>query len=283
MGTAGAQDPFEWRVLRAGGFRLDGGGMFGIIPKSMWSKWVEPDAENRIGLAMNCVLLERPGAGPGGRPLRVLVECGAGGKWGGKERAIYAFETAPDGSVRTVEHALAEAGVVPAEIDHVVLTHLHFDHAGGLTRLGPGGEPEPVFPNARVHVQRGEWEDALANRSTMTRTYLRTHLDPVARQVVLHEGAAEPLPGLRLIPAPGHTWHHQAVAWYDREGTVCFPGDVMPTVHHAHPASSLGYDMLPYDTMHTKRMLLERADAGHWRLVLDHEPGECVIRRPVSS
>lgn len=281
MGTAGAQDLFEWRVLRAGGFRLDGGGMFGIIPKTMWSKWVEPDAENRIGLAMNCVLLERPG--PGGRPLRVLVECGAGGKWGEKERAIYAFETAPDGSVRTVEHALAEAGVAPAWIDHVVLTHLHFDHAGGLTRPGPGGEPEPVFPNARIHVQRGEWEDALANRSTMTRTYLRTHLDPVAERVTLHDGAAEPVPGLRLIHAPGHTWHHQAVLWHDAHGTVCFPGDVMPTIHHAHPASSLGYDMLPHDTMLTKRKLLERADAGGWRLVLDHEPGECVIRRPVSS
>ena len=283
MGTAGAQDLFDWRVLRAGGFRLDGGGMFGILPKAMWSKWVEPDAENRIGLSMNCVLLERAGAGPGGRPLRVLVECGAGGKWTDKERAIYAFESASDGAVRTVEHALAEAGVAPDSIDHVVLTHLHFDHAGGLTRLAPGGDPERVFPNADVHVQRGEWEDALANRSTMTRTYLRTHLDPIAHRVVLHDGAAEPLPGLRVVPTPGHTWHHQAVTWSDAHGTVCCPGDVMPTVHHAHPASSLGYDMLPYDTMLTKRALLGRADAGRWRLVLDHEPGECVIRRPVSS
>jgi glyoxylase-like metal-dependent hydrolase (beta-lactamase superfamily II) len=283
VGTAGAQDLFEWRVLRAGGFRLDGGGMFGIIPRSMWSRWVEPDAENRIGLAMNCALLERDGAGPGGRPLRVLVEAGAGGKWGDKERAIYEFERAPDGSVRTVEHALAEAGVDPASIDHVVLTHLHFDHAGGLTRTGAAGVLEPVFPNARIHVQRGEWEDALGNRSTMTRTYLRTHLDPVADRVTLHDGAAEPVPGLLLRPAPGHTWHHQAVTWRDALGTVCYPGDVMPTVHHAHPSSSLGYDMLPYRTMLTKRELLEEADAGRWRLVLDHEPGECVVARPVSS
>lgn len=283
MGTAGAQDLFDWRVLRAGGFRLDGGGMFGIIPRSMWSRWVEPDSENRIGLAMNCVLLERAGAGPGGRPLRVLVEAGAGGKWGAKERAIYAFREQPDGSVRTVEHALLEAGVAPGSIDHVVLTHLHFDHAGGLTRLGPAGEPESVFPNARIHVQRGEWVDALAGRSTMTRTYLRTHLDPVAGQVTLHDGAAEPIPGLRIVPAPGHTWHHQAVAWTDALGTVCYPGDTMPTVHHTHPAASLGYDMLPFESMLTKRALLAEADAGGWRLVLDHEPGECVVTRPVSS
>ena len=276
---AGAQDSFEWRVLRAGGFRLDGGGMFGIIPKAMWSKWVEPDAENRIGLAMNCVLLERPGAGTGGRPLRVLVECGAGGKWSAKERAIYAFEQAAGGAVRTVEDALREAGVAPESIDHVVLTHLHFDHAGGLTRLGAGGDPEPVFPNARIHVQRREWEDALANRSTMTRTYLRSHLDPVAGQVELHDGESAPLAGLVLLPTPGHTWGHQSVLWHDASGSVCYPGDLMPTVHHAHPASSLAYDMLPHDTMLTKAAFLERADRECWRLVLDHEPGECVMAR----
>ena len=256
--------------LCTGSFRLDGGGMFGLIPKTMWSQWITPDGENRIALATRSLLVES-------RDGLVLVEAGCGDKWSDRERAMYALER------RTAVDALAELGVDPRDIAHVVLTHLHFDHAGGLTRPGPGGEPEPVLPNARIHVQRGEWEDALANRSTMTRTYLRTHLDPVAERVTLHDGAAEPVPGLRLIHAPGHTWHHQAVLWHDAHGTVCFPGDVMPTIHHAHPASSLGYDMLPHDTMLTKRKLLERADAGGWRLVLDHEPGECVIRRPVSS
>lgn len=270
----------RWRVLRAGGFRLDGGGMFGLIPRTMWSRWMEPDADNRIGLSMNCVLLELGGAGP---PRRVLVETGAGSKWTAKEEAIYLFDRAADGGVRTVEHALAEQGVDPASIDDVVVTHLHFDHAGGLTRPGPRGEPVPAFPNARVHVQRQEWVDALANRSTMTRTYLRANLDPVAELVVLHEGEAEPVPGVRVRPAPGHTWGQQMVLWRDSQGTVCFPGDLMPTIHHAHPASSLGYDMLPYETMLAKRAMLAEADAEGWRLVLDHDPGECVVRRGGAS
>jgi len=243
--------------------------MFGLIPKTMWSQWTEADAHNRIALATRSLLVES-------RDGLVLIEAGYGDKWSDRERAMYELER------RTAVDALAELSVDPRDIAHVVLTHLHFDHAAGLTRAGAAG-PEPVFPNARIHVQRQEWNDALANRSTMTRTYLRTHIDPIADRLELHQGEAEVVAGVRVMPAAGHTWGHQVVVWRDAEGTVCYPGDVMPTVHHAHPASSLGYDMLPYDTMLTKRTLLGRADAGRWRLVLDHEPGECVIRRPVSS
>jgi glyoxylase-like metal-dependent hydrolase (beta-lactamase superfamily II) len=271
--------PSSWKVLRAGGLRLDGGGMFGLIPRSMWGRWMPPDADNRIGLAMNCVLLERHGEGGGGRVRRTLVEAGAGAKWTDKERAIYEFARAPDGGVRTVEHALAEIGVDPSTIDDVVVTHLHFDHAGGLTRLAADGTPEAVFPRARIHVQRQEWTDALANRSTMTRTYLRTHLDPIADRVVTHQGEAEVAVGVRVMPAAGHTWGHQIVMWRDEQGMVCYAGDVIPTRHHVHLSASLGYDMLPYQTMLTKRALLEVADREGWRLVLDHEAGDCVMQR----
>ena len=268
---------YSWRILRAVGLRLDGGGMFGLIPKSMWSKWIEPDADNRIGLAMNCVLLER--ATSSGVVDRILVESGAGSKWTAKDEAIYLFERAADGRVRTVEHALAEIGVDPASITDVILTHLHFDHAGGLTRLGANGALELVFPNARVHVQRQEWLDALANKSTMSRTYLPANLEPLHSRIALHDGDAEPIPGIRVRAAAGHTWGHHMVLWNDGKGTVCFPGDTMPTIHHAHPATSLGYDMLPYQTMLTKRAMLADADREHWRLVLDHESGDCVVQR----
>jgi glyoxylase-like metal-dependent hydrolase (beta-lactamase superfamily II) len=113
----------------------------------------------------------------------------------------------------------------------------------------------------------------------MTRTYLRTHIDPIADRLELHQGEAEVVAGVRVMPAAGHTWGHQVVVWRDAEGTVCYPGDVMPTIHHAHLSASLGYDMLPYQTMLTKRALLELADQESWRLVLDHQPGECVARR----
>jgi glyoxylase-like metal-dependent hydrolase (beta-lactamase superfamily II) len=134
-----------------------------------------------------------------------------------------------------------------------------------------------VFPNARVHVQRTEWNDALANKSTMTRTYLRTHLEPIAGVVELHDGMATPLDRIALIPTPGHTWGHQSVLVLpDRSDAssppVLFAGDVCPTIHHAHPAASLGYDMLAYDAMLSKREILGRAAREEWRLAFDHDP-----------
>jgi glyoxylase-like metal-dependent hydrolase (beta-lactamase superfamily II) len=150
-----------WKVLRAGGFRLDGGGMFGLIPRTMWSRWMPPDADNRIGLSMNCVLIERAGEGGGGRVRRTLVETGAGGKWTPKEEAIYEFQRAADGRIRTIEHALAEIGVDPSSIDDVVVTHLHFDHAGGLLSAWDAEvAPKLVFERAQYVVGQGAWERA---------------------------------------------------------------------------------------------------------------------------
>jgi glyoxylase-like metal-dependent hydrolase (beta-lactamase superfamily II) len=167
----------------------------------------------------------------------------------------------------------------------VVLTHLHFDHAAGLTRFNAGGEAVPVFPNAQIYVQRTEWEDALANKSTMTRTYLRNHLDPIAKQVKVIESdhardaqATEILPGIHVWPMPGHTWGQQAVRFDDGKGVVCFPGDVLPTVNHAGLAFSLGYDMLPYENMQQKQSLLQRAAVEAWRIALDHERGHPIVR-----
>jgi glyoxylase-like metal-dependent hydrolase (beta-lactamase superfamily II) len=256
-----------WRttVLRAGGFRLDGGGMFGLIPKTFWSTWIRADADNRIGLACNCLLL-RDGS------RTVLVETGYGDKWTAKERGVYQF------AERTVVDALRDEGIEPDAIDEVVLTHLHFDHAAGLTRTGPDGAPKLVFPNARVHVQRQEWLDALANRSTMTKTYLPSHLAPIAERVVLADGAAEVLPGIVVRPLVGHTWGQQGVFVRSADGVVVFPGDLMPTVHHVHLSASMGYDMLPYDSMVTKREFLAEASGEGWMLVLDHEPGTPVVR-----
>ena len=244
--------------LRTGSFRLDGGGMFGLIPKTMWSQWMQPDALNRVALATRSLLLES-------RDGLVLVEVGYGDKWDEKSRAMYELES------RTVVDALAELSVDAREIAHVVLTHLHFDHAAGLTRVIEHGLAS-VFANARVHVQRQEWADALANKSTMTKTYFRSHLDPVASQMELHEGECQPLDGITLLPTIGHTWGHQSVLVTTAAERVLFAGDACPTVHHAHPAASLGYDMLAYDSMCSKRALLGRAMAENMRIALDHDP-----------
>ncbi|MHC4991110.1 MAG: MBL fold metallo-hydrolase [Planctomycetota bacterium] len=256
---------YQWTLLRAGSLRLDGGGMFGVVPRPIWSRLTEVDEQNRIPLQTNCLLLD----GDGGR---ILIETGFGDKWTDRERGFYDLEH------RTVVDALAERSVAVAEIEHIVLSHLHFDHAAALTRLGGSGEPVSTFPNATIHVQQREWDDARANRSTMTRTYLESHLRPIADQVRCVDGEAEILPGVRVMPLPGHTWGQQGICFDDAEGTVCFPGDVMPTANHVGPAFSMGYDMLPYDNMLTKQALLERACAERWRLALDHEPGEAVVR-----
>jgi len=167
---------------------------------------------------------------------------------------------------------------MPEQIDHVIVTHLHFDHAAGLTTKTVPDTVFPTFPKATIHVQAREWHDALANKSTMSRTYLREHLDPIKDHVKLVDGESEILPGLSVWPMPGHTWGQQAVRFNDGHGVVCFPGDVIPTVNHAGLPFSLGYDMEPYTNMLSKKALLGRANFEDWRLVLDHEPGLPVVR-----
>ena len=256
---------WSWQLLRAGGFRLDGGSMFGVVPKVLWTRLTEPDQRNRIPLQTNCLLLRR-------EQETVLVETGYGGKWTDKDRDIFALES------RTIVDALHEVEVDPMQVTSVIVTHLHFDHAGGLTHLDADGNAVSTFPNASIHVQATEWEDAIANKSTMTKTYLRSHLDPVAEQIEPVDGAVEILEGVHVWPMPGHTWGQQAVRFRDPRGTVVYAGDVMPTIHHVGAAFSMGYDMLPYENMRSKLALLSRAAAESWRLVLDHEPGDPVVR-----
>lgn len=197
---------YTFRLLRAGEFRLDAGSMFGLIPRSVWSRSVATDDKGRITVQHNCLLLERaegtrtnsdqPTARP---PTRVLIEVGTGDKLDAKMRDVFALQN------RSILDALAEAHTTPESIDAVVVSHLHFDHAGGLTRLpragetpawacppnddGGGGSSQrggcvPTFPNAKVYVQEREWRDALVNRSVMTKTYYPDHLHPIAHQIV---------------------------------------------------------------------------------------------------
>lgn len=294
---------YDWRLLRAGAFKLDGGAMFGLVPRAVWSRAVEPDDRGRIPVQHNCLLLERAGHGPG--PKLVVIEVGSGNKLDARSRDIFAMED------RSIVEALHEADCRPEDVGAVVVTHLHFDHAGGLTRrcrtgerpewTGPGAGGESAvmrtFPNATIHVQEREWGDALAQRSVMTRTYFRDHLEPVREQIRLVDSprpfptgyvpdrdelpllpleyrTSDILPGLRVVLTPGHTWGQQAVLFQDtRQRTIVFVPDVMPTAAHVGAAYSLGYDVEPYTSMITRHWLLEEAATRDWLLVLDHEPG----------
>ena len=250
--------------------------MFGIIPRVVWMKWFPAsgdgaiDAANRMPLQQNGLLLES-----GGR--LVVVEVGIGDKFGAKEAAMYSQACRPDGRPRAVHDALAEHGARPEDVNAVIVTHLHFDHAGGLTRLDPAHPDRPrlTFPNAEIFVQRREIEDALAGRSTMNKTYLPGHLTPEVRERFRPvDGEREVLAGITVFPTPGHTWGQQCVRFADRKGrTVCFVNDVMPTARHARPTTNLSYDVEPYTSMLERAKLLERAERERWTLVLDHEDG----------
>lgn len=295
---------YSWRLLRAGRFKLDGGSMFGLVPRVVWSRTVQPDDRGRITVQHNCLLLEA--SGPTDGPKLVLIETGTGDKLDDKSRDIFDLER------RSILDALHEADCRPEDIGLVTATHLHFDHAGGMTRLARAGESPDwtgpgsagtdhgvklTFPNARIVGQRREWDDALANRSVMTRTYFRDHLEPLRDRISLVDSPRPyPLgstpdrgqppiaavaqretqiaPGISVFLVPGHTWGQQAIKFTDPAGrTVVFTPDVMPTVHHLGAAYSLGYDVEPYTSMISRQWLLGEAADGGWLLVLDHELG----------
>lgn len=246
---------WNWKILDAGNFRLDGGSMFGVVPKALWSKLVEPDSKNRIPQACNCVLLEKDGK-------RVLIECGYGAGWTDHEVDMYAMNG------KTIFDALKENEVDPSSIDTVILTHLHFDHAAGIELL----------PNANVVLQAQEWEDANNGRSTMRKTFLKRFLDSIRPRMTLLDGSQELFEGIHVTNRIGHTWGIQTVEFQDQQGTVCFCSDVMPTCNHVGLSYSMGYDMLPWDNMETKRALLEQACDEQWRMVLYHESDTPIVR-----
>jgi glyoxylase-like metal-dependent hydrolase (beta-lactamase superfamily II) len=264
--------------------------MFGVIPRVIWSRAVAVDEAGRIEVGQNCLLLEG-----GGR--RVLIEAGSGNKFDAKSRGIFGL------TEYSVIDAMAEAGVRCEGVGHVIPTHLHFDHCGGLTRKTAGSDGiTPTFVNAEVIVQRREWADANANRSVMTRTYLRENLDPVAERVrlidspppfpaghvperdelpptPLAERITTVLPGIDVFNVPGHTWGQQAVRFTDARGrTVVFTPDVLPTAHHVGAAYNMAYDVEPYLSTVTRRWFLEEAVTGGWLLVPVHDPGHAMYR-----
>jgi glyoxylase-like metal-dependent hydrolase (beta-lactamase superfamily II) len=277
---------YKWQLLRAGPLRLDGGGMFGVVPKAVWNRTVPCDEIGRIECAHNCLLLQ-PAAADARSPKQVLIEVGSGDKFDERNRKIFGL-----GDYSIID-AIRDAGSSCEAVDHVIVSHLHFDHAGGLTRAP---DARSTFPNATIHVQRREWQDATANRSVMTRTYLRENLAPIREQLrlidspppfppghlpqrddlpatTLAERETEILPGIRVFNIPGHTWGQHAIKFTDDRGrTVVFSADLLPTANHVGAAYNMAYDVEPFISTVTRRWFLKEATANDWLLVLDHEP-----------
>lgn len=254
-------------LLDAGPLKLDGGAMFGLIPKTLWQRGCPADEDNRIQLACNSLLVTWPEA----PERRLIVETGPGNKYTAKEQRIFALDP-----THWLGATLARRGIDPATITDVVLTHLHFDHAGGLTQR-VGEQVVFTFPNAIAHVQQQEYDDAQRNHSVMTATYRPENLALPAERWRLAEGDVDILPGVRVVATPGHTRGHQSVIISGRRRKLVFAGDLMPTRHHVGPPYNMAYDLLPLDNRETKRRMLAWIVAEDALLVLDHDPDTPVV------
>lgn len=246
--------------------------MFGVVPKPLWSRQIPPDDRNRISLALRCLLIEHDDE-------LVLVDTGVGNKENEKFADIYGIENAGREGPTQLEDAILAAGHRPEDIGYVINTHLHFDHAGGNTALLDDAEgPVPAFPNADYVVQEKELEFAMHTNERTAGSYFRPNFEPIRTAGSWHlvMGETELLPGIRLVPTPGHVPYHQSVVISDGGQTACFLGDLVPTSRHLPLPWIMGYDLEPMVTLETKRTLLAKADAEDWILVFEHDPERAV-------
>lgn len=253
---------FEIYPVTDGRFRLDGGAMFGVVPKVLWEKCCPADERNRIALALNCLLIRAHGK-------NILVDTGLGSKENGKFQDLFAIDRTPP-----LYDSLKQLGLTSEDIHLVVNTHLHFDHAGGNTIRDAQGEVLPAFPKAKYFVQRGEYEDAARANERTKASYRRENFTPVAHvnQWEFLDGDTELLPGISAVVTQGHTRCHQGVK-IESEGKVAFYlGDLIPTVSHLPLPYIMGYDLYPLQTLETKRWILDRALDEKWLLVFEHDP-----------
>jgi glyoxylase-like metal-dependent hydrolase (beta-lactamase superfamily II) len=260
-------------TLEGGRQRLDGGAMFGVVPRPLWQTRAVPDERHRIPLAMRCLLVEHPDG-------LVLIDTALGNKEDRKFLDIYGVENSGLEGATQLEDALASAGFLPTDVRWVINTHLHFDHAGGNTTIDPELENDPrrhvrpAFPNATYVVQRGELEFARHTNERTRASYFPSNFEPVAAahrwQTV--EGDREILPGISVRLTPGHVPFHQSVLVQDRGETAVFVADLIPTTAHLPLPWIMGYDLEPLRTLESKRALLRDAVAGGWRLLFEHDP-----------
>jgi glyoxylase-like metal-dependent hydrolase (beta-lactamase superfamily II) len=258
----------RWRVhaIQAGGQRLDGGAMFGVVPKPLWERRIAADERNRIPMGMRCLLVEHDDG-------LVLIDTGAGNKETQKFYDIYGIENSGAGGRTALEDGVRAAGHDPAQVSLVVNTHLHFDHAGGNTFRDEGGALRLAFPNARYVVQAGEYAYATHTNERTAASYFPHNFQPVldAGRLDLVDGEREILPGVRVLPTPGHTPHHQSILITSAGESAFFAADLIPTHAHLPLPWIMGYDVEPLVTLESKRWVLARAAAEGWLVVFEHD------------
>ncbi len=253
---------FEISIVRECTFKLDGGAMFGVVPKTLWNKLSPADDLNRILMTCNLLLIDTGSK-------KVLIETGMGDRWTEKERDRFELKTLVNSS-----EMLKSVGVKNEEIDVVIISHLHFDHAGGATRL-ENGKLVPTFPNAKYYVQKGEWEFAHNANPRARASYRSDDYEPLNLngQIVFMDGNTEVVPGIWAKLTGGHTTHHQIVYFESLDQKGVFFADLMPTKSHVTPPWVMGYDHFPLASCDQKTKWLADASAEKWLVVFDHEIG----------
>ena len=258
----------RWTIhaLQAGGQKLDGGAMFGVVPKPLWERRIPADERNRIQLGMRCLLIEHD-AGP------ILIDTGSGNKENDKFHDIYGIENAGRTGRTMLEDALSEAGFSTDDVRIVISSHLHFDHAGGNSYRDAAGVIRPTFPKARYIIQRGEYEYATHTNERTAASYFPNNFVPVrdAGLIDFVDGEREIVPGVRVIPTPGHVPYHQGVLIESEGERAFYLADLAPTQAHLPLPWIMGYDVEPLVTLETKRRILARAVAEEWLVVFEHD------------
>ncbi len=249
----------ELIILSDGTYQLDGGAMFGVVPKTLWEKRIKADERNLLTLGLNSLLI-RDGK------QTVLVETGIGPKLNEKSREIHKNQM-------LLLDSFERTGVSPDEIDIVINTHLHFDHCGWNTHYDNDGKPQPTFPNATYYAQQGELDHAHEQHERDRVSYLTDNYDPLVRsgQMRLLSGNAEIAPGISVEVYPGHTRDLQAVTVRSGGHVVCYISDLIPTSHHLDPTWVMGYDLYPLDSIDNRHRFYKRAIPEKWLVVFTHD------------
>ncbi len=253
---------YSLHAIETGRFALDGGAMFGVIPKVLWSRSNPSDDKNRIELALRTLLLK-------GNNRTILIDTGVGEKLDEKLSRIYSI----DRTKMNLQNGLAEYGVRFEDISDVILTHLHFDHTGGTTYI-ENGEIKPTFPNADFYVQEEHWDWAMNPAEKDRASFMKGNFAPVEQsgQLKKLEGPGELFPGIEIMVMYGHTLGMQVVKISDERNTLLYCADLMPTASHIPLPWVMAYDNNPLTTIEEKKRILPQAVKENWILFFEHDP-----------
>ncbi len=258
---------YKLHVVNSGSFALDGGAMFGIIPKSLWQKSNPPDEKNRIPLVTRNLLLTS-------ESKKILIDTGMGDKWDVRSKEIYRI----DQSENSMESSLKSIGITPEGITDVILTHLHFDHAGGGVKH-ENGKFIPAFPNAKYHVQKRNYEWAVSPSERDSGSYIKKNFIPLMDEGVLNliDGEQNFDNEIEFMIVNGHTFAQQILKISDSSNTILYCADMFPTSSHVSLPYVMGYDLQPLVTVEEKKKILPVAIEENWKLFLEHDPYSAVI------